>query len=94
MHLSRVTRIVASLAAARCRVLKPQPEVAADSAARDQSAVYERGDPRGRSERIVDHRLRMLRAAGGGWTVVDRARYCVPAGNIPTDIYDPGCTTN
>jgi peptidoglycan hydrolase-like protein with peptidoglycan-binding domain len=36
----------------------------------------------------------LLKAAGGGWTVVDRAQYCVPASNIPADIYNPGCTTN
>jgi hypothetical protein len=36
----------------------------------------------------------LLKAAGGGWTSVDRAQYCVPASNIPASIYDPGCTTN
>jgi peptidoglycan hydrolase-like protein with peptidoglycan-binding domain len=36
----------------------------------------------------------LLKAAGGGWTTVDRAQYCVPASNIPADVYDPGCTTN
>jgi peptidoglycan hydrolase-like protein with peptidoglycan-binding domain len=36
----------------------------------------------------------LLKAEGSSWASVDRGQYCVPASNIPSDIYDPGCTTN
>lgn len=36
----------------------------------------------------------LLEGEGSTWTSVDRAQYCVPASNIPPDVFDPGCTTN
>jgi Putative peptidoglycan binding domain len=36
----------------------------------------------------------LLKANGAAWKMVDRTTYCVPASNIPPDIYSPGCTTN
>jgi Putative peptidoglycan binding domain len=36
----------------------------------------------------------LLKADGDAWQSVDRAQYCVPASNIPADVYNPGCTTN
>ncbi len=36
----------------------------------------------------------LLKADGDAWTVVDRTQYCVPASDIPADVYNPGCTTN
>jgi hypothetical protein len=35
----------------------------------------------------------LLKASKGTWSVVDRAKYCVQ-GQIPADVYRPGCTTN
>lgn len=35
----------------------------------------------------------LLKASGTAWTVVDRSKYCKP-GQIPADVYNPGCTTN
>ncbi len=35
----------------------------------------------------------LLKANGGTWAVVDRAKYCVQ-GQLPADVYTPGCTTN
>ncbi len=36
----------------------------------------------------------LLKANGATWQNADRATSCVPASNIPPDIYSPGCTTN
>jgi hypothetical protein len=35
----------------------------------------------------------LLKASGTAWTVVDRSKYCKP-GQVPADVYNPGCTTN
>jgi len=36
----------------------------------------------------------LLKANGMTWQQVDRATYCVPASNIPPDIYQPACTVS
>jgi len=36
----------------------------------------------------------LLSGGGTTWTSVDRAQSCVPASNIPPEVFDPGCTTN
>src|SRR5262249_23243775 len=36
----------------------------------------------------------LLKASGMTWQQVDRATYCVPASNIPPDIYQPACTVS
>ncbi len=36
----------------------------------------------------------LLKSDGAAWASVDRGQYCVPASNIPADVFDPGCTTN
>lgn len=38
--------------------------------------------------------IALLKANGTSWARVDRATYCVPASNIPPDIYTAGCTTS